>query len=248
MFHRKIIISVLFLVCSTYCMAQDSDQVDTDTTTSTDTTVKTAANAYFVANELLIPKDSIIILKKEEGFGYADTLESQLKYLQKNEPKEEAPKDNWFIDMITSPITKYILWAIAIGFIAFLLYSLLAKGLFTKRPTRAKLLSAAIKEEILTPADYDKLIKEAIINKDYRLGVRYLYLQCLQRLTDKGLVTLAANKTNYQYVQELYGKSYKNDFASLTLNYEYIWYGEFAIDELIYQRISDHFKKFNSQL
>ena len=62
------------------------------------------------------------------------------------------------------------------------------------------------------------------------------------------MVTPGADKTNYQYVQELYGKSYKNDFAALTLNYEYIWYGEFEIEEAAFLRISNHFEKFQNQL
>jgi hypothetical protein len=210
---------------------------------------RVAADTLFIENNLTVVKDSISILKKETGFEYADSLDSRLRAWQKMEAIKQPPKSNWLIDLLSSKITIYVFLGIAICFVAFLLYNLLlTHGVFRKRYARTKIDTLPSKEEVLTEADYDKLIAAAVINKDYRLGVRYLYLQCLQLLITKGLVTPAADKTNYQYVHELYGKSYKNDFAALTLNYEYIWYGEFAIDETAYIRIANHFKEFKNQL
>ena len=253
MFQSKHIISVLFFLCSaTFCVAQDSTQVSKDSTEdiAAASIYRVAADTLFIENNLTVAKDSISILKKEQGFEYADSLDSRLKAWQKMEAiKQPPPKSNWLIDLLSSKITMYVFWGIAICFVAFILYNLLlTQGLFKKRYARTKIDTIPNKEEILTEADYDKLIAAAAVNKDYRLGVRYLYLQCLQLLITKGLVTPAADKTNYQYVHELYGKSYKNDFAALTLNYEYIWYGEFAIDETAYIRISKHFKQFKDQL
>jgi hypothetical protein len=252
MFRSKYIISVLFFLCSTaFCVAQDSTRVSKDSSEdiAAASNYRVAADTLFIENNLTVAKDSISILKKEQGFEYADSLDSRLKAWQKTEAIKQPTQSNWLIDLLCSKITMYVLWGIAICFVVFLLYNLLlTQGVFRKRYARTKIATTPNKEEILTEADYDKLIAAAVLNKDYRLGVRYLYLQCLQLLITKGLVTPAADKTNYQYVQELYGKSYKNDFAALTLNYEYIWYGEFVIDETAYIRISNHFKQFKDQL
>jgi hypothetical protein len=38
------------------------------------------------------------------------------------------------------------------------------------------------------------------------------------------------------------GKKYSRAFAALTLDYEYVWYGEFEIDEVTFNLIQDKFK------
>jgi hypothetical protein len=256
MFRYKYIISLLLLFCcTTFCMAQTNKNIDDDDTDVVQANAgiyRTAADTVFVKNDLIVPKDSMRAVKKTTGFEYADNLDAQLRKLQRDEEKnlQFTPKSNWLINILTAKITAYIFWAIAIGFVGFLLYNLfLTQGIFSRRYTRAKGNTIINKEEtILTAADYDKLITEAVDNKNYRLGIRYLYLQSLQLLANKGAITLAVDKVNYQYVRELQGKSYKTAFAELTLNYEYIWYGEFNIDEENYLRINNHFKQFNNQL
>jgi len=83
---------------------------------------------------------------------------------------------------------------------------------------------------------------------NYRLAVRYKYLQTLYKMAAKKMVELAADKTNYQYVREISNYNYQNEFAALTLNYEYVWYGEFEIEENIYKRIETGFSQFNNKL
>ena len=74
--------------------------------------------------------------------------------------------------------------------------------------------------------------------------MRYWYLKSLHHLHERGLLQLAADKTNYQYVNEIKNVSQRNEFASLTMNYEYVWYGEFAVDQLLYQRLEGSFSSF----
>jgi hypothetical protein len=73
-------------------------------------------------------------------------------------------------------------------------------------------------------------------------------LHTLHKLAGKELIMIAADKTNYQYVSELKNAMQRNDFAALTLNYEYVWYGEFAIDEQVYGKIRTGFKTFNDRI
>jgi hypothetical protein len=86
------------------------------------------------------------------------------------------------------------------------------------------------------------------MNKNYRLAIRYSYLQTLQKLSGSGLLQFSADKTNYQYVNELHGKPYQNDFAAITLNYEYVWYGKFEIGEDVYNRLFSDYKSFHQKL
>ena len=48
--------------------------------------------------------------------------------------------------------------------------------------------------------------------------------------------------------QAVEGPALQNDFASLTLNYEYVWYGEFEVEKDIYDKIEKGFRNFNQKV
>jgi hypothetical protein len=75
-----------------------------------------------------------------------------------------------------------------------------------------------------------------------------LYLQSLYRLISLGEVSFATDKTNNQYLAELAAKPYQQAFSDITLQYEYAWYGGFAIDENRFANIQQSFANFNNQL
>jgi len=135
-------------------------------------------------------------------------------------------------------------------FFFFVLYKLFfTQGFFQRSYATTNVTVLADDTQNLSKtADYTKLIAGAISNKNYRLAVRYHYLQTLQKLSLKEIIQFASDKTNYQYVNELAGKPYKKAFASLTLSYEYVWYGAFEIDENIFSAIQNQFKQFNAEV
>jgi len=49
-------------------------------------------------------------------------------------------------------------------------------------------------------------------------------------------------------VLEVRKHKFANEFASLTLQYEYIWYGEYPIDERLFEQIQGGFSQFNKNL
>lgn len=40
----------------------------------------------------------------------------------------------------------------------------------------------------------------------------------------------------------------RNDFSQLTLQFDYIWYGDFPIDEVKFDPIKQSFNQFNNQI
>lgn len=203
-------------------------------------------------NAKSIPPDSIIAIKNDKGLAYAKYLEDQLKSLQNRQQQSgsesELEKESW-LEKILPVITQYFFWTLAVLFILFILCKLfLTKGFFQRQTLKNNVTILPDEEDLSMTADYDRLIDNAIKEKDYRLGVRYLYLKSLQKLSEKGVINFAVDKTNYQYVRELNGKAYKNTFATLTLNYEYVWYGEFDIDQIIFIKLQTEFKQFYNQI
>lgn len=150
--------------------------------------------------------------------------------------------------IFSSPVVSVLLWIFVGAFVLFIIYKLfLSEGFFRRNP-RQQDTAAEPQEETLEDSSYDPLIRQALANKNFRLAIRYLYLQTLQKLSASGVIHFSVDKTNYEYVREVAGRSYQNNFASLTLNYEYVWYGKFEIDEDIYQRLQTDFRLFQQRV
>jgi hypothetical protein len=266
MFNRSIPFAIL-LFCSICCRAQDDRYVYRDTALMRQDSViasgdgeeaEEAAAAWvrdtlLKRNELGIEPDSIRALKNMKSLSYAKKLDSLLyAYQQKAEQEEAGATDQppFWARILLSPITRYFFWGLAIFFVCLILYKLFfSEGFFQHSYSKVKLPKQGDQEEdAAVNADYGKLISQAVGARNYRLALRYHYLQSLQRLAAKAVIQFSPDKTNYQYVRELSGKSYRDQFAALTLNYEYVWYGEFVIGEEVFYDIQNRFRKFNSQL
>jgi hypothetical protein len=219
----------------------------------TETGIKYITDTSLVYNELSLARDSIRFLKNSKPFAYAKKLDSLLKDYQQQQQAEsfaQPEQPSFFEQLLSSVITKFIFWALGCFFVVFIIYKLFfTEGFLQRQSAKTDVnLLAEDEKDIIGEHDYDKKLALAIHHKNYRLATRYLYLQSIQKLNAVGAISFAADKTNSQYLNELTGKSYKPAFTSLTLSYEYIWYGEFLIDEAAFIQLQERFKQFNSQL
>jgi hypothetical protein len=181
-----------------------------------------------------IPADSIRQLKNQPAFSYMSTLDSTLRAMQKareNQPPPPVQNEPENVPSLwDSGLVKLLCYLVAIGLVGFVLYKLfLGQGMFFR--SRSKPLPAVELDEAPDETDLEKSLRQAMAKRDYRLAVRYLFLLTLNRLGEKGILQLSPDKTNYQYATELAGKPYASRFARLSLQYEYVWFGQFPIDE-----------------
>ena len=79
---------------------------------------------------------------------------------------------------------------------------------------------------------------------DYRSAVRYQFLFILKKLSDKKLINWNPEKTNKDYAAELKAPHLKNDFSNLSYIFDYVWYGEFSIEEQSYQKFKNKYQAF----
>jgi hypothetical protein len=259
--------AALILVCNAKLVAQDKNTVDSLAEKTGDlTTAESPVDTALKENKF--EADSLHDYKEDKDFAYMKYLDSllrktkdlsvdtfsignsnirrQKKSPQYSQEKIRQPRFNFF----SAPIVKIVLWILAFFLIGFLIYKLFLGENFFIRNRTYKNRSDTQKEDedISDPSGYDTLISQAVKNKNFRLAIRYSYLQALHKLAGSGLVQFSADKTNYQYVSELRGKPYQKEFAAITLNYEYVWYGKFEIDENIYNRLSGEYRSFNQKL
>ena len=208
------------------------------------------ADTILYKNDLNLAYDSIKNWRNLKEYGYTKYLDSLLKNIKPKEVKEPPrPRRSFLSGLFNSDIVTVLLWTVAIAFVLFILYRLfLAEGVF-KRKSKSANAEAEVEEEIIThESDFDALIRQALQSGNYRQAVRYQYLRTLHLLAEKNMVQLSPDKTNFQYVSEIANRSHQQPFASLTLNYEYVWYGEFEIDKNIYDKIESGFRGFNQKI
>lgn len=265
----KLLISLcLSVLCSLHSSAQDTDYVYADSSVlradslSSRTLVFDKSNqpnknsvidSSLQKNQVSIINDSAEALKNARSFAYAKNLDSILKALQKEQLSRAEPAKehiSWLERFLFSSFTKVFFWIMACFFILFILYKLFfTAGIFQRQTASNNVTFIPVEEEhLLATTDYNNLITQAAAAKNYRLATRYHYLQTLQKLALKNAILFAPEKTNYQYIMELFGKPYKDEFISLTINYEYAWYGGFEMNEIIFTTIQNNFKQFKNQL
>lgn len=271
-FSRFIIPLTIILGCSIISGAQDRNDVYRDRSVVSDDSVASReiatpvkkegerdeaaylhADTALQINGLAVNTDSVSALKNLKSFGYVKYLDSLLIEKKQSLLNAAATRDNkqsLLSRVFSSSITKYFFWILAGVFVFFILYKLFfTQGIFQRPAVTTNVTVLGDEREHLSQtADYEKLINEAVDNRKYRTAVRYHYLHALQKLSLKEAIQFAADKTNVQYVNELAGKIYQKSFTELTLTYEYVWYGEFEIDEMIFNLIQNKFKQFNKQV
>lgn len=118
-------------------------------------------------------------------------------------------------------------------------------SLFSKKAT--SIIDINLSEEHIENIDLDAKIKEALIQKDYRLAVRYHYLRTLKNLSLKNIITWEYEKTNSDYQNEITVTELKPLFQEVSYLYDYIWYGEQDIDENGFKTAEKHFTEIENR-
>ena len=109
-------------------------------------------------------------------------------------------------------------------------------------------VSLSEEEHIIKNEDIDQLIQKALNDKDYRLAIRYQYLLILKQMSGKELIIWEIQKTNDDYINELEKEELKTPFSVITWLYDYVWYGDFHIDEAKYSKAEKKFMSFRKTL
>jgi hypothetical protein len=159
-----------------------------------------------------------------------------------------SPKSQGALDIIWL-IVRYLLLAAGVGALIFFILKAAGinmLGIFRRNPAAAPIPYSEYFEDI-HQINFDEEIENAVSKHNYRFAVRLLYLKCLKQLSDAGLIAWQIDKTNSAYIDELANENQRSAFKMLTHQFEYVWYGEFLIDEPIYKNINMSFNDFNKK-
>lgn len=103
-------------------------------------------------------------------------------------------------------------------------------------------------EKIIKTENIQELIDRAIKAEDYRLAVRFYYLQLLKLLNQKELIAYEFQKTDTEYLNELEQENFKQNFKKILRIYDFIWYGSFPISSEDFVKTQRNFEDFKTSL
>ena len=262
----------LLLMISLMALSQPSFAQKEDETESADSISVPPAeykidDAYadtVIKRTLINESDSILKWRQNKEFAYMKYLDSMLKSRsdirsdtvtigdRAGKVKRKKPADNAAMNRFLNSLpVRIFFWTLALFFIGFIFYKIFFKnGIFDdlKSRKRGKEEEEDSVESLGEFSEYDALIAEAESNNNFNLASRYLYLKTLKSLYDKGLINFSPDKTNGEYLQEMSSNPYHGQFAALTRNYEYAWYGTFLISGVQYQKLKHEFIEFNKKM
>jgi hypothetical protein len=113
------------------------------------------------------------------------------------------------------------------------------------RKTQAPLKGGVLEEDIHS-LDFEKLIREAVQQQQYRLAIRLLFLQALKLLADHHHIHWQPGKTNHDYLEELTDDRLRSGFSELNFYFEYAWYGNFTISPKLFAKVAAVYENWKS--
>ena len=142
----------------------------------------------------------------------------------------------WFLNTIFG----YVMIAALIFLLIWILFRYVNQERINYRENPESL--RIVDESKIDDIDFNKLISKALASSNYRLAIRYTFLNTLKRLSINKLIVVKEGKTNYEYYHEL-PIDLKSKYRQVLSVFEYVWYGEFESSSTIYNKIDTSSKE-----
>ena len=215
-----------------------------------------------IARDSIVPEKRVFEEKSNDPISvhYRKVPDSVVKELQKlpqfwwaNEPwdKEEAaaPQKQRVIDM---QWFRTLMWVLVVSAFVGAVIWYLGSVSFNPFRRKPKVIRGEGEEYVETDnifeINYGREINRALQNGNYRLATRLMYLQLLKNLAERNIIQYKPDRTNFDYLMQLYKTPHYKEFFSLTRSYEYAWYGKFDPGKDGFASINNDFESFNRKL
>ncbi|PTN07592.1 DUF4129 domain-containing protein [Mangrovibacterium marinum] len=152
-----------------------------------------------------------------------------------------------FSDKGAAPYIRYtVLAAIIVAAIVYLTGG--KYQWFLAKESNVKAGIVALPQDDITQIDLESLANRASQNKDYRLSIRYHYLHLLSLLNEHQYIDWHKDKTNTDYLHEIKPPDIKAQFKQNTVVFDYVWYGQFQVNDQQFYAIRESFRKLTESL
>lgn len=143
-----------------------------------------------------------------------------------------------------------VLKALAILLAVFFIYKLIRAGYTLPFGHKEKRFAGDVPDvpECVDEISYPLLLERALAEKNYPQAVRVHYLYVLYLLNARGIICQSRDKTNVAYIYEIKDKEMKVVFCELSRFFDYVYYGEFEVDEWMFGQMDARFRNFQKEL
>ncbi|MDX2360684.1 MAG: hypothetical protein QNK23_07745 [Crocinitomicaceae bacterium] len=123
-----------------------------------------------------------------------------------------------------------------------------------RKPSNAALVVDSIDVEnnwnpiVITKTELELKLEEALLNENYREGIRVYFTFILKELIRKRWIQWRREKTNYHYVLEMHKQPGSHQFNECVRIYDLVWYGEYKIDKDIYELLKPTLEQYYKSL
>lgn len=236
---------------STFLLNNDKEEEDTNASGfAKDVLADTSINF----SDFSIRKDSISTLKLKNEYGWVTNIDSFLIAQKKEDSKQSKMEikqnsgSSFLSSLFNSGILKAIMGLASAALVLFIIYKFfLSEGLFGRRSAKRGINVETDEDDTRLVKNYNVLLRKAYEEGNWRFAMRFLFLKTLKKLSEKEMIKYAVEKTNSAYVREL-PDAKRNDFASLSLYYEYVWYGNVEIEKAVFDSIENKFDNFLNKI
>ena len=208
---------------------------------------------------MMYDTSSIVLRKVPDSIGNSLKSDDDFWYANKLKGKKKPEENDGFWDkfwlalgsIISKVFFQSILWIILIFiFIGIIVWLLVQNNISVfGRGNNTQLANGSNSdEEDISTINFPVEISNAEQNNDFRLATRLQFLQLLRILSVNKKIEYARDKTNMDYLMQLFNTPIYDDFFKVTRNYEYVWYGNFEINAMKYEVIRNEFSKLNQIL
>lgn len=198
--------------------------------------------------------------KRYQGFdrgGGNGTLKYDPK-VERPDPIEAPDVDTPDIDVPTpdidlnTPTVNPMVWKIILFLVLFALVIWIAYLIIKNRNPANKKVVVDIENdwnpEVISKTELERRLEVAIEKGDYRECVRIYFTFILKELIRKGWIRWKKEKTNHHYVMEMGGKPESLGFMQSVRIYDLVWYGDYQIDEDIYELLRPQLEHYYKSL
>ncbi|RDC54109.1 DUF4129 domain-containing protein [Pedobacter chinensis] len=193
-------------------------------------------------------KEAINNYKDQKEFQYDEIQAQQLSLWDRFWLWFWSLINRLFVGAASNTISRYFFIGLGVALVLYIVVKIIgAENIFSKKSKEVILPYDVITENI-HEIDYEQELQRLIKEKKYRLAVRLLYLHALKKLSDAEIIKWQPDKTNYNYLMEITRPELKNEFSRLTVQFDYIWYGDFPVDEAKFGAINQSFDQLNNQI
>jgi hypothetical protein len=150
-----------------------------------------------------------------------------------------------FWTKVLTYVIYFIIGGIAIYFIVRLLSNEAPSRLIARKSVNKA--SVTIDDTHIEQIDLKKYVEDSIASGDYRSAVRYLYLDVLKDLSARGAIEWNQQKSNADYYREIKNPAIKERFKKISYLYDHVWYGEFELDRVAFNKARRDFTNLYAQ-